>query len=115
MNSRLPIAAGCLLILSGSFHAGCSDSGETTRQSSPPVGVLQAADYRVTLHTGPEGPLYSIQDADGRQLAREIDADRMAAEFPRIHDEVTRLLADRKSWWAGNEAGQDPVPNRAGR
>lgn len=71
---------------------------EKTVQSGfahPPVGVVKAADYEVTLHAGPAGPLYTIRGKGGRELAREIDRATLAADFPELHAEL-------RSLWAGN-------------
>jgi hypothetical protein len=104
MKSPIPIVAAASLGLLTLVSSNCSDSEETVYHT-PPVGVLKAADYQITLHSGADGPLYSVADPDGTQLAREIDENQLAAEFPKVHAEVTRLIADRKTWWAGNEAG----------
>ncbi len=88
----------------------CNDAGTATDDSPPaeeafthpPVGVIKAADYAVTLHTGPDGPLYTIVDETGERVALEITRQQLAAEFPELNKELQGL-------WAGND--QSPPVN----
>lgn len=61
----------------------------------PPVGVVKAADYEITLHSAPDGPRYTIRGQNGQELAREIDRATLAADFPALNQELRGL-------WAGN-------------
>ena len=78
------------------------NSAEIEIFTYPPVGVIRAADYAVTLHTSPDGPLYTIVDEQGERVAREISRTQLAAEFPELNEEL-------KGLWAGND--QSPPVN----
>lgn len=80
--------------LSALFLASC---GSPEPDDTPVIGSIQSGDYTVVLHSAPDGPRYTIEDAGGKVLAEQIDAPRFAAEFPRIYDEV-------KGLWAGNDS-----------
>ena len=92
-----------LLALAGIALVGfsCSKSDEETAYQYPPVGILKTTNYEVTLHTGPDGPLYTLRSSDGTELAREVDRSHLAAEFPEVNEELSGL-------WAGNESGKRP-------
>lgn len=84
------------------LFSSCSDSGSSDETNAafthPPVGVLKAGDYEVILHTGPDGPLYTVANETGEMIAQEIDRAQLAAEFPELNEELSGL-------WAGNDAG----------
>lgn len=75
------------------------DGAARTASTAPPVAILKGSDYTVTLHAGANGTLFSVFDAAGKPMAREIDLEHLRAEFPKIHAEV-------KGTWAGNESGR---------
>lgn len=52
---------------------------------NPPVGMLVSNDHQITIHTGPEGPLYSVKGPDGTQLATEISKQELQASFPNLN------------------------------
>lgn len=68
----------------------------------PPVGVLKTQEHEVTLHLGPDGPLYSIRNAGGKLIAIEIDRPTLATRFPAILEEISGL-------WAGSEVGAGKI------
>lgn len=92
------------LLLPACDKAGTGTEGSPPTEEAfthPPVGVIKAADYAVTLHTGPDGPLYTIVNEEGERVALEITRQQLAAEFPELNEELQGL-------WAGNEAGTIP-------
>ena len=78
---------------------GCNGPTEEKEFVQPPVGVLDTGDYLVTLHSSPEGPLYTLDDKEGNTIARELSRTEFAAQFPELVEEIGGL-------WAGNERGQ---------
>ncbi|MCB1077921.1 MAG: alpha/beta hydrolase, partial [Verrucomicrobiae bacterium] len=59
----------------------------------PPVGVVKAANYEITLHTSQDGPRYSIKDANVNVVAKEINRATLAAEFPELNQDLRGLWA----------------------
>lgn len=92
---KWPVFAGNWMRAMGILGA---DTKPQTAQvlGNPAVGVVKAADYSVTLHTSQDGPRYTILDKDGKEIAREIDRATLAAEFPKLNQEL-------RGTWAGNE------------
>lgn len=93
----------CLLFLV--FFASCGDAPPEEAFTPPPVGILDAGDYRVTLHSTPESPVYSLEDREGNLLARQLSREDFANQFPEVFKEISSL-------WAGNERqtlGEDPM------
>lgn len=98
MNMKAILSTGCRLIGMLIFFTGCSRE-ESPPSENPPVGVVTTSTHEFTLHTGPDGTLYTIRDRDGKPIAREISGQDLAAEFPGLSEEL-------RSLWAGSERGQ---------
>lgn len=77
------------------FFTACSRD-ENPPPENPPVGVVSTLTYEFTLHAGPEGTLYTVRDRDGKEIAREISSQDLAADFPALSEELRGL-------WAGND------------
>lgn len=84
----------CLLFLV--FLASCGEAPPEETFTPPPVGILDAGDHRITLHSTPESPVYSIEDREGNLLARHLSREDFASQFPELFQEINSL-------WAGNE------------
>lgn len=76
------------------FFTACSRD-ESPPTENPPVGVVRTTTHEFTLHAGPEGTLYTIRDRHGKEIAREISGQDLAAEFPELSEAL-------RSLWAGN-------------
>lgn len=50
------------------------------------VGHLQHRDRVVTIKTGTQGVVYSVQNKDGKILHENLTASQLKAKAPRIHD-----------------------------
>lgn len=98
MNMKAILSTGCRLIGMLIFFTGCSRE-ESPPSENPPVGVVTTSTHGFTLHTGPDGSLYTIRGRDGKPIAREISGQDLAAEFPGLSEEL-------RSLWAGSERGQ---------
>jgi len=68
----------------------------------PPVGVLDTGEHRVLLHSSPEGPLYTLEKADGQLVARELTREEFSTQFPDLREEISSL-------WAGNSTGNTVI------
>jgi hypothetical protein len=66
---------------------------QCAKEEAPPVGVLKTTTHEFTLHAGPEGTLYTVRDGSGKVLAREVSGAMLAAEFPKLHEDLKGLYA----------------------
>ena len=87
-----------LLVLSASLLCHCG------REESPVVGVLKTTTHEFTLHSGPDGPLYTVRDESGKGLVREVSSAILAAEYPVLNE-------DLKGLYAGNLPLTSPFPS----
>lgn len=78
---------------------GCGGPAEEKEFVQPPVGILDTGEFLVTLHSSPEGPLYTLENKDGDLIARELSRAEFVAQFPELKEEIGAL-------WAGNERGR---------
>lgn len=73
------------------------------REESPVVGVLMTTTHEFTLHAGPDGPLYTVRDENGKVIVREVSGAVLAAEHPVLNE-------DLKGLYAGNHLFASPFP-----
>ena len=57
--------------------------------------VLRTRGHRITVHGGDRSPKYTVHDAKGVLLAREIDSAALKEKFPALHDVTTGVA------WSG--------------
>lgn len=89
--------------------ASCTDPSPPDEAfTRPPVGVLDTGEHKVILHSSPEGPLYTLEDAGGNLVAREMTREEFAKAFPDLREEIGSL-------WAGNERGETLAPDDPSR
>jgi hypothetical protein len=50
----------------------------------PVIGHLRTKDKFITIRTGPNGPLYTVETKDGKILAVNLPAEKICAEFPEL-------------------------------
>jgi hypothetical protein len=55
-------------------------------QNFPIVGYLKGRDETITIKAGPQGPLYSVQSADGRTRFQNVTLEQLRAQAPDLHD-----------------------------
>ena len=65
------------------------------------IGHLKTRDKMITIRTGPDGPLYTVESEDGKILAVDLPAAELSAKFPELKDVVERGIA-------GEDASIDP-------
>ena len=71
----------------GRLQAGAGSRGSSTYSSEfiedmTPLGQVEGNRYTVKFHATPNGPLYSVYDRDGRQLAELLTDVQVAQRFP---------------------------------
>lgn len=69
---------------------------QCSREESPPVGTLRTATHEFVLHSGPEGTLYTVRDATGREVATRFSADELAAKHPELSEDLKSLYGGSK-------------------
>jgi hypothetical protein len=55
--------------------------------------VLKTTTHEFTLHAGPEGNLYTVRDGSGKVIAKEVSGAVLAAEFPKLSEDLKALYA----------------------
>ncbi len=94
----MKILSFSFLAVSFVFLTGCGGPSGNEEFVQPPVGVLDTGDFLLTLHSSPEGPLYTLEK-DGELIARELSRSEFVAQFPELKEQIGVL-------WAGNEGGK---------
>ena len=62
------------------------------------IGHLKTRDRVITITTGPDGPLYTINSKEGRLIALNLSGEELATRFPALHEKIEKSLADPKIW-----------------
>ncbi len=101
------VLVGGFVVMASVFVPGrleARDSGSFAlspelRKSLPSLGEVISGHYRVTIHAGPSGPLYSVYDDDGQPLALFVSAKHVSRRFPDLplpeaHAETLMRLMD---------------------
>jgi hypothetical protein len=65
----------------GSPASASAPHSAAVRDSLPSLGQLVSDRYRVTVHATPDGPLYSVYDRQGVELAALLTAAQIAEQF----------------------------------
>lgn len=52
----------------------------------PIIGKLATRDAVLSFHAGAEGPRFSVADATGATIARDVTLDDLRTRFPDLHD-----------------------------
>lgn len=95
--SMLLIVVLCLSLCG--CKTGGTDASPSQGSANPTIGHLQTRAQRVTIHAGPEGPLYTVYSEAGQILAMDIPAEEVSRRFPELKMVMERGIAD----WAGLE------------
>ena len=74
------------------------DTGGDHRDNSaapdyPVVGYLKKRDKTITIKTGPDGPLYTVESKDGKILAVNLPAEKLYAKFPQLRNDLENGFA----------------------
>lgn len=59
----------------------------------PVIGHLSTRDKFITIRTGPNGPLYTVETKDGKILAENLPAEKLCAEFPELKNVLEQGIA----------------------
>ena len=59
-----------------------NDAGVMVDVEATVTGQLKTRNYLVTIYAGPEGPLYTVLDADGNVQGIKLSPSLLAARFP---------------------------------
>lgn len=113
MKSFLICGSVCLLAL-----ASCSPKTEEAPESeekpsaesayqNPPIGTLVSKDHQITIHSSPEGTVYSVKDPDGNRLATEITREQLQANFPDLN--LSEIWAEASAATTRLREGASPV------
>jgi hypothetical protein len=87
----------CLLI---SLLGGCgkhqSDAPEVveTEAHATVLGYLNSKDYRITIRSGSQEPLYTVSEQNGNVLARDLALLELSMRFPDLQQVVETGSAD---------------------
>jgi len=63
------------------------------KAGEPAVVHLERRGYRITIHSGANGPLYTVRDKAGKVFATELSAKELQAKLPQIHKLVEGAYA----------------------
>ena len=59
----------------------------------PVIGHLKTRDKIITIRTGPDGPLYTVETKDGEILAVNYSAEKLYAKFPELKNVLEQGIA----------------------
>jgi hypothetical protein len=72
------------------------EEGEQTKGSI--IGRLKTRDRVITITSGSDGPLYTIESKDGEMIATNLSGEELATRFPALYEKIEKSLADPKIW-----------------
>lgn len=72
------------------------EEGKQTKGSV--IGRLKTRDLVITITTGPDGPLYTIESKEGELIAPNLSGEELASRFPTLYEKIEKSLADPKIW-----------------
>jgi len=76
----------------------------------PVIGHLRTKNKFITIQTGPNGPLYTVEAKDGKILAVNLPAEKLYAEFPELRKVLEQGIAiDDASIRLRNKEGLTPI------
>jgi len=102
----------CLIALSGcgpkTEEAPDSEGSESaSAYQNPPIGMLVSKDHQITIHSHPEGTVYSVKDPDGNRLATEITREQLQANFPDLN--LSEIWAEASAATTRLREGGTPI------
>lgn len=62
------------------------------------IGRLKTRDRVITITSGPDGPLYTIESKEGELIAANLSGEELATRFPALYKKIEKSLADPKIW-----------------
>jgi hypothetical protein len=62
------------------------------------IGRLKTRDRVITITSGPDGPLYTIESKEGELIAPNLSGEELATRFPALYEKIEKSLADPKIW-----------------
>ena len=83
------ILLAALFTLAGTSFAE-NDKPRTTESKAPPaatLGFLETREHFVEIKAGEKGP-YTVRAKNGKVLAESLSAERLQAQFPKLHQIV---------------------------
>ena len=75
----------------------------------PIIGHLETRDKRITVRSGPDGPVYTVKSDDGKILAEGVPQSQLLARFPELESLVEHGIAADD---ARLRPAIDPAPDR---
>lgn len=81
--------------------AQCSRQDDAGPEEDLPVAILHTAERQYTVHLGPDGSLYTVQDHSGRIIATRLSKSELVARHPELN-------SDLESLYAGNQILDSP-------
>ena len=120
------LTTGLLLRVASSASTSCvtpvcdqsegADSIATDGQSDEPIELLQLEDRDriITVKSGPNGRLYTVETLDGEVLLADVSAEQLQAVLPEAFDGLDSYRADiwrADSWRAPRYTGQFDRPD----
>jgi hypothetical protein len=76
----------------------------------PVIGYLRTRDKFITIRTGLNGPLYTVETRDGKILAINLPAEKLYAEFPELKNVLEQGIAvDDASIRLRDKEGLTPI------
>ncbi len=115
------LTTGLLLRVASSSSAACetpvcdqsagADSIATDGQSDEPIELLQLEDRDriITVKSGPNGRLYTVETLDGEIVLQNVSAEQLQAVLPEAFDGLDSYRADiwrADAWRARRYTGQ---------
>lgn len=92
--------------------SGTVSTNRETAKAYPVVGYLEKRNQTITIKAGPKGPLYSVQNADGKVILENVTAEQLRAQAPELHEFIKSAVAGNSGKGAVIDASVRPVQTR---
>jgi hypothetical protein len=74
---------------------GSSETSSVTSKNAPPViGQLKSRHHTILIHTGSDGPRFTVATLDGNVIAEALSVDEIQAQHPEIYKTYKESFAN---------------------
>lgn len=82
-----------------------SGANAAGRAHYPLITRIATKDLTISVSSGPAGPLYTVTNRSGNELAIDLSLDDLRAQQPQLYEMIAPAIADshQPTGWAGVE------------
>lgn len=103
---------GTNAVVSPKAASGGVSTNRPVASAYPVVGYLEKRGQTITIKAGPKGPLYSVQNAEGKVVLENVTTEQLRAQAPELHEFIKSAMAGNSGKGSVIDASVRPVRTR---